>query len=64
MYLEESKRRLLFYIADLIKSKIPSIRADTNILCTNRKEKKKNIIDDSNTAPYILTFYFEIISDL
>ena len=40
MCLEESKRRLLFYIADLIKSKIPSIRADTNILCTNRKEKK------------------------
>ena len=63
MYLEESKRRLLFYIADLIKSKIPSIRADTNILCTNRKGKK-NSIDDINTAPYILTFYFEIISDL
>ena len=62
MCLEESKRRLLFYIADLIKSKIPSIRADTNILCTNRKEKK--ITDEINTSPYILTFYFEIISDL
>lgn len=44
MYLEESKRRLLFYIADLIKSQIPSIRADTNILCTNRKEKKKTLL--------------------
>ena len=62
MCLEESKRRLLFYITDLIKSKIPSIRADTNILCTNRKEKK--ITDETNTAPYILTFHFEIISDL
>ena len=28
------------------------------------KEKKKPIIDEINTAPYILTFYFEIISDL
>lgn len=43
MYLEESKRRLLFYIADLI-NQIPSIRADTNILCTNRKEKKKTLL--------------------